>query len=161
MTTQRLTGEAMKLARKLANGPTVALSLIAGCIGQSRQLLRRPAQPRIRVAATAGSSEDFKDGVTAFLEKRPAKFKGKVAKARHAGVARTLRRIMVPGATGATGVTGLVGCPAVPAGDLVVRYCPRRRKSRRDPATSAHGIWRRARARGGPERRGRTDAARL
>jgi len=30
-----------------------------------------------RLQRLAGSAEDFNEGVTAFLEKRPAKFKGK------------------------------------------------------------------------------------
>jgi 2-(1,2-epoxy-1,2-dihydrophenyl)acetyl-CoA isomerase len=70
--------EAMKLAHELANGPTVALSLIRKLYWNSPdnsfedQLNLEFESQRI-----AGSAEDFKEGVTAFLEKRPAKFKGK------------------------------------------------------------------------------------
>lgn len=70
--------EAMKLARELASGPTVALSLIRKLYWDSGensfedQLNLESQSQRI-----AGSSEDFREGVTAFLEKRPAKFAGK------------------------------------------------------------------------------------
>jgi 2-(1,2-epoxy-1,2-dihydrophenyl)acetyl-CoA isomerase len=73
-----LMGEAMKLAHELANGPTIALSLIRKMYWESLensfedQLNLEYASQRI-----AGAAEDFKEGVTAFLEKRPAKFKGK------------------------------------------------------------------------------------
>ncbi len=70
--------ETMKLAHELANGPTIALSLIRKLYWESPdnsfedQLNLEFESQRI-----AGSAEDFKEGVTAFLEKRPAKFKGK------------------------------------------------------------------------------------
>jgi len=73
-----LMGEAMKLATELANGPTLALKLIRKLYWDSplntyeQQLdLERQSQ-RI-----AGRSEDFREGVKAFFEKRPAEFKGK------------------------------------------------------------------------------------
>jgi 2-(1,2-epoxy-1,2-dihydrophenyl)acetyl-CoA isomerase len=70
--------ETMKLAHELANGPTVALSLIRKLYWDSPdnsfedQLNLEFESQRI-----AGSAEDFTEGVTAFLGKRPAKFKGK------------------------------------------------------------------------------------
>jgi len=70
--------EAMKLAHDLANGPTIALSLIRKLYWDSPensfedQLNLEYESQRI-----AGAAEDFKEGVAAFLEKRPAKFKGK------------------------------------------------------------------------------------
>src|ERR1700687_2999598 len=73
-----LMAETMKLAHELANGPTVALSLIRKLYWESPdnsfedQLNLEFESQRI-----AGAAEDFKEGVTAFLEKRPAKFKGK------------------------------------------------------------------------------------
>jgi 2-(1,2-epoxy-1,2-dihydrophenyl)acetyl-CoA isomerase len=73
-----LKDEAMKLARELANGPTVALGLIRRLYWQSpensyeQQLdLERQSQK------IAGNSEDAREGATAFLEKRPAQFKGR------------------------------------------------------------------------------------
>lgn len=68
---------AMGLARSLAEGPA-ALSLIRKLVqdsldaGWSEQLhTERMAQK------TAGKTADFAEGVTAFLQKRPAKFSGK------------------------------------------------------------------------------------
>lgn len=74
----QLMDEARGLARKLAQGPTKGLGLIKEALTHSlgntldAQLdLERDLQ---RVAA---GSEDFREGVTAFLEKRPAKFTGR------------------------------------------------------------------------------------
>jgi 2-(1,2-epoxy-1,2-dihydrophenyl)acetyl-CoA isomerase len=70
--------ETMKLAHELANGPTIALSLIRKLYWESPdnsfedQLNLEFESQRI-----AGAAEDFKEGVSAFLEKRPAKFRGK------------------------------------------------------------------------------------
>jgi 2-(1,2-epoxy-1,2-dihydrophenyl)acetyl-CoA isomerase len=72
-----LVGKAKEFARDLANGPTVSLSLIRRLYWESadntyeEQLnLERQMQRR------AGNSADFQEGVRAFLEKRPAKFRG-------------------------------------------------------------------------------------
>src|SRR5205814_91756 len=69
--------ETMKLAHELANGPTIALSLI-------RELYRDSAENsfedqlnlEFESQRRAGATEDFREGVTAFMEKRPAKFRG-------------------------------------------------------------------------------------
>jgi 2-(1,2-epoxy-1,2-dihydrophenyl)acetyl-CoA isomerase len=73
-----LMNEARTLAAKLAQGPTVGLGLIKQALNRSlengldEQLdLERDLQ---RVAA---SSADFREGVAAFLDKRPAKFTGR------------------------------------------------------------------------------------
>jgi 2-(1,2-epoxy-1,2-dihydrophenyl)acetyl-CoA isomerase len=70
--------EAMKLARDLASGPTTALSLIRKLYWDSPEnsfedQLNLEFQCQIR----AGDTQDFREGVGAFLEKRPAQFKGK------------------------------------------------------------------------------------
>ncbi|MHC2335930.1 enoyl-CoA hydratase/isomerase [Bradyrhizobium sp. USDA 4454] len=70
--------ETMKLAHDLANGPTVALSLIRKLYWDSPEnTLEDQLNLEFESQRIAGSAEDFKEGVTAFLEKRPAKFKGK------------------------------------------------------------------------------------
>ena len=73
-----LMGEAMKLARELASGPTVALSLIRQLYWESPEnSFEDQLNFEFRSQRVAGGSEDFREGVTAFLEKRPAKFAGK------------------------------------------------------------------------------------
>jgi 2-(1,2-epoxy-1,2-dihydrophenyl)acetyl-CoA isomerase len=70
--------ETMKLARQLAAGPTVSLKLIRRAIWQSfdnsyeAQLeVERQGQNEARQTA------DFREGVSAFLEKRQARFQGR------------------------------------------------------------------------------------
>ena len=92
----------MKLAHELANGPTVALSLIRKLYWDSPdnsfedQLNLEFESQRI-----AGATEDFKEGVTAFLEKRPAKFRGQMMEA-------LLGRCVAAWCPGATGVANAI-----------------------------------------------------
>lgn len=73
-----LMDEAMKLAHDLANGPTVALSLIRTLYWESPQnSFEDQINLEVKSQRIAGNSPDFKEGVAAFLEKRPAKFTGK------------------------------------------------------------------------------------
>jgi 2-(1,2-epoxy-1,2-dihydrophenyl)acetyl-CoA isomerase len=73
-----LADETMKLAHELANGPTIALSLIRKLYWESSDnSFEDQLDLEQQFQRVAGSAEDFKEGVTAFLEKRPAKFKGK------------------------------------------------------------------------------------
>jgi len=73
-----LMGAAKEMAQEMANGPTVALSLIRNLYWEStdnsyeEQLNLERQSQRI-----AGRSEDFEEGVRAFLEKRDPKFTGK------------------------------------------------------------------------------------
>jgi len=70
--------EAMKLARELANGPTIALSLIRRLYWDSPEnSFEDQLNLEFQSQRIAGAAEDFKEGVTAFLEKRPAQFKGR------------------------------------------------------------------------------------
>ena len=69
--------EAKKMAKELANGPTRALALIRGLYWDSPEnTFEEQLDLEYRTQRIAGASADFKEGVTAFLEKRPAKFKG-------------------------------------------------------------------------------------
>ncbi|MET0220896.1 MAG: enoyl-CoA hydratase/isomerase [Tardiphaga sp.] len=72
-----LMDEAMKLAHDLANGPTVALSLIRKLYWKSSEnSFEDQINLEVQSQRIAGATADFKEGVGAFLEKRPAKFTG-------------------------------------------------------------------------------------
>ncbi|WP_213271121.1 enoyl-CoA hydratase/isomerase [Hyphomonas sp.] len=69
---------ALDFAGKLAAGPTVALALTRKLIWDATESDFDAALHGERVAQrTAGRTDDFKEGVGAFLQKRPAVFKGR------------------------------------------------------------------------------------
>jgi len=73
-----LMGEARAVAARLASGPTLAMGLIRRSVRQALSSDLSDTLGRERIdQKTAGRSEDFKEGVAAFLEKRSAKFQGK------------------------------------------------------------------------------------
>ena len=73
-----LAEETQKLAHDLANGPTIALSLIRRLYWESPEnSFEQQIDMEKQSQVAAGRTEDFKEGIAAFLEKRPAKFKGR------------------------------------------------------------------------------------
>ena len=69
--------ETLRLARGLADGPTVALGLIRRLYWESpEKSYEQQLDLECRSQRLAGATADFSEGVTAFLEKRPANFTG-------------------------------------------------------------------------------------
>ncbi len=74
----QLLPHAGEIARKLAAGPTRALTLIRAGIRECMdKTLTEGLMVERRHQLIAGRTDDFGEGVRAFLEKRPAKFTGK------------------------------------------------------------------------------------
>ncbi|MBB5048582.1 2-(1,2-epoxy-1,2-dihydrophenyl)acetyl-CoA isomerase [Rhodopseudomonas rhenobacensis] len=70
--------ETMKLAHDLANGPTVALALIRKLYWDSEEnCYEQQLDLECQSQRIAGATADFKEGVSAFLDKRAAKFQGR------------------------------------------------------------------------------------
>lgn len=73
-----LMAEARKLTANFANGPTLGLGLTKKCIqGAATNSLSDHLEIEADAMKTCGESEDYAEGVSAFLEKRPAEFKGR------------------------------------------------------------------------------------
>jgi 2-(1,2-epoxy-1,2-dihydrophenyl)acetyl-CoA isomerase len=73
-----LMDEAGALARRLAAGPTLSYAAIKRALGQSAtSTLDEQLDLERDLQRVLGRSEDFKEGVAAFLAKRPAQFKGR------------------------------------------------------------------------------------
>jgi 2-(1,2-epoxy-1,2-dihydrophenyl)acetyl-CoA isomerase len=75
---EELMPEALRLAQQLADGPSVALGFIRQLYWESTDnSFEEQIDLECRMQRAAGATADFKEGVSAFLEKRPAKFQGK------------------------------------------------------------------------------------
>ncbi|WP_415715715.1 2-(1,2-epoxy-1,2-dihydrophenyl)acetyl-CoA isomerase PaaG [Roseibium sp.] len=73
-----LVAEATEIAKRLAAGPTVGLGMTKRLIqAASTQDLDSQLDMERDCQRIAGRTDDYAEGVTAFLEKRPAQFKGK------------------------------------------------------------------------------------
>ena len=76
--THALEAETDKLARRLAAGPTLAYGQAKQLIyASSENQMERQLQMEAEAFADCATTADFREGVTAFLEKRPAAFQGK------------------------------------------------------------------------------------
>jgi 2-(1,2-epoxy-1,2-dihydrophenyl)acetyl-CoA isomerase len=74
----QLAAEADKLARTLAAGPTQAYALIKRALYESpNNTIEQQLALEAKLQRAAGKTADFKEGVHAFFEKRPARFTGR------------------------------------------------------------------------------------
>ena len=75
---EELMPRALELCRELAQGPTEALRLIRKAYWNSiDNTYEQQLELEGMLQKQAGRTEDFMEGVSAFLDKRPADFKGK------------------------------------------------------------------------------------
>jgi 2-(1,2-epoxy-1,2-dihydrophenyl)acetyl-CoA isomerase len=74
---EALAQEAEKLARSLADGPTLAFGRVKDLILHSDDSLESQMERETRVIADSARTADAKEGIQAFLEKRKATFAGK------------------------------------------------------------------------------------
>jgi 2-(1,2-epoxy-1,2-dihydrophenyl)acetyl-CoA isomerase len=73
-----LAAETRRIAAELANGPTVALAGIRRLYWESEHTPYEEQLDReVQTQRRAGAADDFREGVAAFLEKRPARFSGR------------------------------------------------------------------------------------
>ncbi|MBM3556147.1 MAG: enoyl-CoA hydratase [Alphaproteobacteria bacterium] len=75
--TAKLEAETLALAKRLGSGPGIAYGNIKRLIGASLDTdIEAQLAAEARNFAACAASKDFMEGVSAFLEKRPAQFKG-------------------------------------------------------------------------------------
>lgn len=75
---EHLASEAVALATQLAQGPTMALGLIRKLAREAGHIPLNEALAAERAAQReAGATEDFRNAVTAFLQKRQTRFEGR------------------------------------------------------------------------------------
>jgi 2-(1,2-epoxy-1,2-dihydrophenyl)acetyl-CoA isomerase len=73
-----LASESLKLGHFLASMPTQAYALIKKAMNQSHGAsLSEQLDREAELQAQAATTEDCREGIAAFLEKRPANFKGR------------------------------------------------------------------------------------
>jgi 2-(1,2-epoxy-1,2-dihydrophenyl)acetyl-CoA isomerase len=75
---EELQAEATKLATHFANQPTLGLALTKQALAASQTNdLSAQLELEKQLQSQAGASADYREGVMAFIEKRPAQFSGK------------------------------------------------------------------------------------
>jgi 2-(1,2-epoxy-1,2-dihydrophenyl)acetyl-CoA isomerase len=76
---EELMPETLKLARRIAEGPPIAMGLAKRAVYQGLESDDLPAHLDFELSLNSlcFNTEDFKEGVRSFLEKRPPKFQGR------------------------------------------------------------------------------------
>ena len=150
-----LMDETMKLAHELANGPTIALSLIRKLYWESPEnSFEDQLNLEYRIAADGRRCGRFQGRRHRVPREAPGEVQGQMIEDR----TRTLRRVLVSGRDRRH--WRRKAFRRRQPGDLDLRYRARRRQYRRDPAPRAAGLWRLALARRRARCRGHADAAR-
>ena len=73
-----LMAEALEMTGKLANGPTAGLALTKQAVrAATENTLEEQLDLEAALQSRAGATDDYREGVTAFLEKRPPRFTGR------------------------------------------------------------------------------------